>query len=357
MIHFYFFYTDDASGSPFVRALAQAGVEHATYARRLDLGYHRRWQLVLLRMPALLWFAIRSVLWSLSGRAGRPDIVVPVSHLQALLFLAARALTRRRFSIVLLSFIYTQRQGRVLARLRRAYFGALLRHIEGAICHSELEVARYGQIFGCPDVLRFVPLGLHVEGHEQPAPAVPPGQSYAVSAGRSGRDYPTLCEAFSRISHPLRIICDSEAAMDGSVASPNIDVLDNCFGGAFFSQLRGADLVVVPLQVNDISAGQMVIIQAMALRKPIITTRTATVGHYVRDGWNALLVEKGSADDIVRAVARLLADPALARRLGDNAYLTFLDSFSMPAFARAVVGEAESLHHAAVQRRTALGRV
>lgn len=348
MIHFFFTYTDDASDTPFVRALVTSGVDHAVYARRVDFNYRHRAELLFRRMPALAWYALKSVVWSMFSGVGRPSIVVPASHLQALCFLVARWLLRRDYSIVLLSFIYTERPGhRWLSRVRQAYFRALLSRLQGIICHSEVEVERNGALFGCRATTRFIPLGLHVQGHEQPAPFLAPGASYALSAGRSGRDYRSLSQAFAGLDHPLRIVCDNKAATAGVVSAPNIRILDNCFGSSYLDQLRGADMVVVPLQVSDISAGQMVIIQAMALRKPIITTRTSTSGHYVRDGWNALEVDQGKPAAIAQAVQRLLADPALAAQLAAQGYQTFLASFSMPAFARAVVSTAQDLDQAA----------
>lgn len=345
MIHFFFTYTDDASNTPFVHALAESGIAHEVYTRELDFSYQHRAQLLLLRIPKLVWYSLKSVRWSLwRSRSGRPDIVIPVSHLQALLFLLARALVRRRYSIVLLGFIYTKRKGWLLSWLRKRYFTALLQRMDGIICHSEIEVTQYADEFGCPQLLRFVPLGLNVQGHQTDAAFRVPGSSYALSAGRSGRDYGTLCAAFSGINHPLRIICDNKAALAGAPLTPNIQILDHCFAAEYLEQLRGADIVVVPIAVDDISAGQMVIIQAMALRKPIVTTRTATIGHYVKHDWNGLLVESGNADDIQQNIRRLVADPALGQRLANNAYQTFLDSFSMPAFARAVVATAQALH-------------
>lgn len=351
MIHFFFTYTDDASDTPFAHALVDAGIAHAIYSRHLDFSYQHRVQLIVQRIPALLWYSVKSVFWSLRGQRPAPDIVIPASHLQALMFLLARWLSGKRFSIMLLSFIYTQRKGRLLSWLRQAYFKALIKRVDGVICHSELEADQYAQIFGGAGKYRFVPLGLNVEGHETTPVHHPPGSSYALSAGRSGRDYKTLCTAFAGLSHPLRIICDNRVATAGVTPAPNIQILDNCFGGAYLEQLRGADIVVIPLQVQDISAGQMVIIQAMALRKPIITTRTETVGHYARHEWNALLVEQGSVGDIQRCVTRLLDDPALSRRLAENAYQTFVASYSIPAFARAVAAVSTALHEAAQQAR------
>lgn len=313
-------------------------VDHAIYARRIDLNYRRRAKLLLVGLPSLLWFSLSSAVWSFFLQPRFPTVVVAGSHMQALVFLIFRTLFRRSCRIVLLGFIYTQRNSRVLRQLRRAYFRMLFSRIDQVICHSDLEVARYEREF-CTVPFRFIfiPYGLHVENHEIYSGFVAPGSTFALSAGRSGRDYRTLCEAFREVGTPLHIVCDSKDALSGLRLSPNIFVLDHCYDSEYFDQLRDADLVVVPIAVTDISAGQMVVIQAMALRKAIVVTRTVTLDHYVRDGWNAIIVEPGDSASLVNAVRRLQGDSEFAESLGSAAYMTFLESYSMPAFVRQIV--------------------
>lgn len=55
----------------------------------------------------------------------------------------------------------------------------------------------------------------------------------------------------------------------------------------------------------------------LASGRPVVLPRT-NVGLLVEDGVHALLLERGDADEIAAAVERLLADPALRLRLGDE---------------------------------------
>jgi hypothetical protein len=102
-----------------------------------------------------------------------------------------------------------------------------------------------------------------------------------LAAGRSGRDYPTLSQAVSGEDLHVTIICDNRESLGGVTETANLRVLRDCYGECYLEQLRRCDVVVVPLAVEDISAGQMVIIQAMAYAKPIIVTRTPTIEEYV----------------------------------------------------------------------------
>jgi glycosyltransferase involved in cell wall biosynthesis len=58
-----------------------------------------------------------------------------------------------------------------------------------------------------------------------------------------------------------------------------------------------------------------VLLEAMALEVPVVSTRVAGVPRLIDHGRNGLLVEPGRAEDLVDALPRLLTDPGLAARL------------------------------------------
>jgi glycosyltransferase involved in cell wall biosynthesis len=62
-----------------------------------------------------------------------------------------------------------------------------------------------------------------------------------------------------------------------------------------------------------------VILEAMALGKPIVATRIAGVPEQIIHGQSGLLVEPGKADELSKAIRELLADPQRAQELGKNA--------------------------------------
>lgn len=347
MIHFLITWSNDPSQSPLAQALRDLGVPHRLIAGEVLLRYRHRVWLVLIGLPRLLAFALRAAARSLLGAGPRPDAVVVGSHLEALVFSLAVRLLRRRTRVYLLGFIYTRRSRPWLDRWRQAYFGSLFVQLGGIFCHSRLEVQRYDRLFPrAAGRFVYVPYGLHIEGHDSPQPPVQPATGPALSAGRSGRDYALLTQVFAANGRPLRIVCDSERALAGCTEAPNITILRRCYDRDYVDELRRAGMVVVPLAVDDISAGQMVIIQAMAYRKAIIVTRTSTIGDYLHDGHDALLVPGADPGALQAAVDRVAADPALAARLGQAAYDSYLQRHSMRAFVRHVV-EAVSAREAA----------
>ncbi len=60
----------------------------------------------------------------------------------------------------------------------------------------------------------------------------------------------------------------------------------------------------------------MVLLEAAAAAKPVVSTRTTGVVDVVLDGTTGLLVPAGDAEAVAHAVGRLLDDPAMAARMG-----------------------------------------
>lgn len=344
MIHFFLTFSNDASDSPFAHALRDMGVEHRIFSGEVLLRYRHRVWLLLIGLPKLGLFALRSAWQSMGKSRPPPDAVVLGSHLEALVFAIMRRLFRRKTRIYLLGFIFTQRNNPLIERLRHLYFGRLFALVDGILCHSSLEVKRYEDIFPhARGKFVFVPYGLHIHGYEETTTFQDPAKSHALSAGRSGRDYPILFQVFADSGYPLHVVCDAEKALKNCMPAQNITVLRGCYDDSYSQELRQAGMVIVPLAVDDISAGQMVLIQAMAYRKPIIATHTPTIEEYLTHEENALLVPPGDAIALRTAVDRLRNDAKLAARLADNAFTTFKDRHCMRVFVENIVRTVSSM--------------
>lgn len=339
MIHFFPLFSNDPSNSPFARELVKAGVAHRLFGQALSFHYKTRFGLILLGWPRLILFGCRSAWRSLFRSAPPPEAVVLGSHFEVLIFGLARRLLPRtsRPAIILLGFIYTSRPSPLARHLRQLYFSLVFRLADRIVCHSQNELQQYGEIFvSARSKFRYVPYGMYVSGEEAYRSDAPPPAdnvpAYVFAAGRSGRDYATLVHAVTDNGIATHIICDREAALTGIKLPSHVIVLNKCYGGDYLRELQQAAVVVVPLQVDDISAGQMVLIQAMAYRKPIIVTRTTTIQEYVQDNRECLLVERNDVTAMQQAIQRLLNDPLLAQRLADGARAAYEQRFCMRAY-------------------------
>ncbi|MBV9750566.1 MAG: glycosyltransferase family 4 protein, partial [Acetobacteraceae bacterium] len=226
------------------------------------------------------------------------------------------------------------------------YYWTLLACIDMAVCHSRAEMANYERLFpSARHKLVHIPFGMTVNrpGALRAMRAQEDDRNAPViSAGRSGRDYATLIEAIRGLPCRLQIICDSEAPLAGIRLPDQVEVIRDCFEEAYIEALLRARLVVVPLAANDISAGQMVLLQAGALGKAAVITRTATTPEYATDGENALLVDLGNVEQMRGAIRRLLENDALRARLGANAALRFERDHSTEVYVRNLIAAIEA---------------
>ena len=95
-----------------------------------------------------------------------------------------------------------------------------------------------------------------------------------------------------------------------------------------------ADLVVQP-SVKPEGFG-LVILEAMAARRPVIATRAGGVVDVVLDGETGLLVTPGNVEELARAILRLASDGKLARRLTETACERLKTEFTMERNVRQI---------------------
>jgi glycosyltransferase involved in cell wall biosynthesis len=147
------------------------------------------------------------------------------------------------------------------------------------------------------------------------------------SAGAEMRDYPTLLEALRGTGLPCHVAADHVridrmgfahrirterfAGMAGEKVSigkmPLLD-LRELYARSHF--------VVVPLQESDTDNGISVILEAMAMGKPVICSRTKGQVDVIQEGVTGLFVPVGDAKALRAAMLELWHDPARARAMG-----------------------------------------
>jgi glycosyltransferase involved in cell wall biosynthesis len=69
------------------------------------------------------------------------------------------------------------------------------------------------------------------------------------------------------------------------------------------------------------------VLEAMAMRVPVVASDVGGIPEAVQDAINGLLVPSGDADALAESLSRMIDDPALARRLGAAARQRVLDDF------------------------------
>lgn len=236
---------------------------------------------------------------------------------------------------LLLPLIYKRRRG-IVGKMYEKVFIYLLKPkaLNMAICHSSKERDFYLKQFGedYAGKIKFVHYGINeiknVCGEEH-------GEKYFFSGGASNRDYKTLIKAFCGIKEKLKIVCYPENIPQFGIVPENVSIICGLSKDEFLRLMSESTGVIIPLEDPFISSGQLVLLQAMALKKPIIATKSYGICDYI-DESNAFIVKDHSSEDIQRGIKLFESDAEYVDKISKNAYNHFKDKFTRVHFSERV---------------------
>ena len=337
-IHWITLSSQKADTWPFAEELRRLDSTICFFTGQVRLRYRRKLFLVLFGYPRLFIFSLRSAIRSLTAK-DRPSVSVLESDVALISYrLTQVALGRRNIKTVLSSFIFIPHRNPIIDRLKRFYYRQVLKLVDIIIVHSAREIDANRQRFTkAAEKFVHVPYGIGAP-REKLDYVDQPLSGFILSAGRSARDYRTLIEAVEGTSFILVIICDSIEALPDSWLSDQVKVERRCYEGDYIDKMFEAELVCVPLDVEEASAGQMVFLHAMAYRKPIIVTDTPTVREYIHSDDCVVLVPPKDPVSLRRAIEELMASSQRRRELATNAGSNFERHHTVEQMARAMYG-------------------
>jgi glycosyltransferase involved in cell wall biosynthesis len=164
----------------------------------------------------------------------------------------------------------------------------------------------------------FVPDDVSVpRGELGPYLAQLPGEDYLLFVGvlQSYKGSDVLLEAYADLPNapPLVVITPTVPDIPTAI-SPSVTILENWPHAAVMAAWRRSLAALVPSVCRDACA--TVVLEAMASARPVIASRIGGMPDLVKDGETGLLVPPGDPVALRRAIQRLLADPALRKRMG-----------------------------------------
>ena len=180
----------------------------------------------------------------------------------------------------------------------------------------------------------------------RPDPAAPPPLPRQIAAaGMANRDYKTLVAATARKNVSVKIAADSawfQTKLDiaEQVLPSNVEV--RSYGGypGLRRLYRDSACVVVPLYPAVHACGYAVIAEAMAMGKPVITTRIAGHSDFVVEGETGFYVPPGDAEALGERLQYLLDRPEVARAMGQQARRRIEERFSLEAYTARIAAAA-----------------
>lgn len=239
---------------------------------------------------------------------------------------------KKRTKLIVLTFIYNPKRG-FLGKIYERYIKYSLSggYIDKVVCFSPDECRDYSKRFGLPDDLfTFIPLGI---GSVTGKPVSPVKGDYIFTTGRSNRDYDFLVEAV-KDDYDLKIACPGYKPSTPP-GSKRVEVLDDCFGDKMLEEMAGSMCVVIPLRDTKVSSGQLVLLQAMRMGKPVIVTENLTMPNYIDNGQTGFIIEKDK-DALLNALHQLSGDDALYAAMSESQKTVFRERFTEEALAERV---------------------
>lgn len=153
-----------------------------------------------------------------------------------------------------------------------------------------------------------------------PSQVTPAPRTMICAVGLEFRDYPTLIRAVRAMAIDVVIAAASPwSKRSDTTAHEEIpaNVMVQRFSQYDLRQLYADCLfVVVPLFEVNFQAGVTTILEAMAMEKAVICTRTEGQTDVIEDGVTGLYVPPGDAEAMRNAIQYLLDNPDVARAMG-----------------------------------------
>lgn len=166
--------------------------------------------------------------------------------------------------------------------------------------------------------VQFVPFGVDTAAFQVGAEATPTHDVVSIGADPQ-RDFELLLEVARRCPDRSFLIVAPESRVTGLGPLPvNVSAKSDLPLPEVVGEMRSAGLVALPVRENSYSGATTTLLQALALARPVVVSRTAAVaeGYGLEDGVNCRLVTPGDSDGLARAIDDVLGDSAAARRLG-----------------------------------------
>lgn len=232
---------------------------------------------------------------------------------------------KRNVNVLVLTFIYKERNG-LIGRMYKNFVKSTLENsrLKKVVVYSENEVKFYSSIFpSVKEKFVFLPLGISKISLKDKKSKINKSSNYIFTAGASNRDYDFLFSVFKDSKYSVKIACDNL----NNKGLSNIEVLHNVHGDSMYEYLYKCKIVVIPLRNLDISSGQLMLLQAMQMGKPIIVSNNKGIYDYITDGKDGFILENDKRKWLAK-VEKLFDNPELYSTISNYQMNSFDTKFT-----------------------------
>jgi glycosyltransferase involved in cell wall biosynthesis len=265
-------------------------------------------------------------------RAGRYDVIFSNGENVSIPLAALLALRRKRPGHVLIGHRLTPKKKKVLMRRLQSQMDAIFVYAATQKTYAE-------RVLRIPaNKVHLIPFHADTRFY-RPMPEATVERRIS-SAGLELRDYPTLIEAVRGLDVEVCLAAASpwsKRRNETAGRSLPLNVTARAYSYRDLRELYASSLfVVVPLYENDFQAGVTTILEAMAMGKAVVVSRTSGQRDVIRHDVDGLYVPPGDAGALRAAIVNLLEHPQEVARLGANARQTIESAMSLDLWAERI---------------------
>jgi glycosyltransferase involved in cell wall biosynthesis len=267
-----------------------------------------------------------------AGRCSRHNIVLSASEKIAIPLAAFLSVTRQKISHVVIA--HKLSSGLKTSFLRMWQLHKTFSHMI-CVCQAQADYAihqlgvpesRVDFVHDKVDHRFFRPLNVEIE-------------DYVLAVGREQRDYATLLRAISGTGLRLVVVASSpwstsQIQMD---ETKEVTVLSHIPYRALRDLYARARLIAVPVFDVDYAAGVNTVLEAMAMARPLIVSRTRGITDYVVHDETGIYVSPGDAKELRDAILSLWGRTKERHRLGANARQAIDERMNLDVYVDRVV--------------------
>lgn len=185
--------------------------------------------------------------------------------------------------LIVCGFLFENKKNKYYYCARKFVTKMALQRISTVVVYGSSEVSHYEKLFELPNKFRFIQYGIdYLNQSAYTGKSLP--QNYIFSGGGSNRDYKTLINAYNLIYRENEIpplVCATQQWRLSGLNLSNCIVLTDVVNETFGDVMKGSKLLVLSLKNTQVSAGHMVMLQAMSLGVPILINDIPAIRDYV----------------------------------------------------------------------------
>lgn len=230
------------------------------------------------------------------------------------------------------------------AKMLRRYIDELGK-MDGIISLSKKEADTLANDYGLDETVRFIPAGVDAD-YFSPIKAEPDVDVLSIGADRY-RDFETLVKVAASTPRITYEIITTPFHVEKVKSAPaNVKVAFNVPMTRIKERLARAKVVALPVVDNSYSGATTVMLQAMAMGRPVIANRVGAneAGYPFESMSNCVFVPPGSKDSLREAIESLLEDNALAERIGAEARRVAAENLAIEGFHEKLCGALNEAH-------------